>query len=125
MVGFVPAGTAPPPSSKPTESQPTYLVSNALPQGQSVDENRSLFDILQANKQKKQEEFEEKLKFKNQFRGLEGDEAEFLVCYPQRGRKLVRRKETQKSRELKVNRTVYSNLSAPQRMPGSGRSKKV
>jgi hypothetical protein len=80
MVGFVPAGTAPPPSSKPTESQPTYLVSNALPQGQSVDENRSLYDILQANKQKKQEEFEEKLKFKNQFRGLEGDEAEFLVC---------------------------------------------
>ncbi|KAI5808901.1 N-terminal domain of NEFA-interacting nuclear protein NIP30-domain-containing protein [Peziza echinospora] len=41
-------------------------------------EEKSLFEILQANKARKQEEFEEKLKFKNQFKPLDEDDVEYL-----------------------------------------------
>ncbi|CAH1269258.1 FAM192A [Branchiostoma lanceolatum] len=39
---------------------------------------RSLFDRLEEQKEKKQAEFEEQFKFKNQFRGLEEEETNFL-----------------------------------------------
>ncbi|PHH84863.1 hypothetical protein CDD83_1254 [Cordyceps sp. RAO-2017] len=41
-------------------------------------EERTLYDILQANKAAKQAAFEEKHKIKNQFRPLDDDEADFL-----------------------------------------------
>ncbi|CAI4216286.1 unnamed protein product [Parascedosporium putredinis] len=41
-------------------------------------EQKSLFDILQANKAAKQAAFEEKTKIRNQFRALDDDEIEFL-----------------------------------------------
>ncbi len=44
---------------------------------QHVD-GRSLFDQLKANKAKEQEEWDEAHKFKNQIRGIDDDEAEFL-----------------------------------------------
>ncbi|CAG0885464.1 unnamed protein product [Cyprideis torosa] len=45
---------------------------------QEVYDPRSLYEKLQAQKQAKQEEFEEARKFKNQLRGLDEDEAKFL-----------------------------------------------
>eukprot|EP00058_Branchiostoma_floridae_P017347 XP_002602835.1 hypothetical protein BRAFLDRAFT_236528 [Branchiostoma floridae] len=39
---------------------------------------RSLFDRLEEQKEKKQAEYEEQFKFKNQFRGLEEEETNFL-----------------------------------------------
>ncbi|XXG98845.1 hypothetical protein Hte_005175 [Hypoxylon texense] len=41
-------------------------------------ENRSLFDILQANKAAKQAAFEEQNRIRNQFRALDDDEIDFL-----------------------------------------------
>ena len=41
-------------------------------------ETRSLFDQLQAHKMAAQEAFEEKRALKNQIRGIDDDEAEFL-----------------------------------------------
>ena len=41
-------------------------------------ETRSLFDQLQAHKMAAQEDFEEKRALKNQIRGIDDDEAEFL-----------------------------------------------
>ncbi|KAF4585355.1 putative NEFA-interacting nuclear protein NIP30 [Ophiocordyceps camponoti-floridani] len=44
----------------------------------AAGEEKSLYDILQANKAAKQAAFEEKLRLKNQFRALDDDEADFL-----------------------------------------------
>ncbi len=41
-------------------------------------DTRSLFDQLKANRDKAQEEWDEAHKFKNQIRGIDDDEAEFL-----------------------------------------------
>ncbi|KAF8542710.1 N-terminal domain of NEFA-interacting nuclear protein NIP30-domain-containing protein [Trichophaea hybrida] len=89
--GFVPAGTILPPApavpenaidaawaaaraavSSSTTSAPTSTAPSA------PEDTRSLYEILQSNKARKQEEFEEKLKFKNQFRALDEEDVEFL-----------------------------------------------
>ncbi|KAF7543346.1 hypothetical protein G7046_g10019 [Stylonectria norvegica] len=44
----------------------------------ATSEERSLFDILEANKAAKQAAFEEQSKLRNQFRALDDDEVEFL-----------------------------------------------
>uniref|UniRef100_UPI00358EE889 PSME3-interacting protein-like isoform X2 n=1 Tax=Myxine glutinosa TaxID=7769 RepID=UPI00358EE889 len=49
-----------------------------LEKPEDVCDPRSLFEKLQEQKERKQAEFEEPLKFKNQVRGLEEDEAGFL-----------------------------------------------
>ncbi|PFH58048.1 hypothetical protein XA68_14234 [Ophiocordyceps unilateralis] len=49
-------------------------------------EEKSLYDILQANKAAKQAAFEEKHRLKNQFRALDDDEAEFLDDVRERSR---------------------------------------
>ena len=41
-------------------------------------DNRSLFERLEEQRVKKQEEWDEEHKFKNQFRGLDDDEVDFL-----------------------------------------------
>ncbi|KAI2621824.1 hypothetical protein GGR54DRAFT_83131 [Hypoxylon sp. NC1633] len=47
-------------------------------EGSGARENRSLFDILQANKAAKQAAFEEQNRIRNQFRALDDDEIDFL-----------------------------------------------
>ncbi|KAI5855725.1 N-terminal domain of NEFA-interacting nuclear protein NIP30-domain-containing protein [Tricharina praecox] len=94
--GFVPAGTILP--DTPLVSNPedaAWAAARAAVSGSSSSstagagastsvsatdpsDTRSLFEILQANKTRKQEEFAEKLKFKNQFRALDEDDVEFL-----------------------------------------------
>ncbi|KAK6495419.1 hypothetical protein TWF481_003443 [Arthrobotrys musiformis] len=61
----------------------------------SQDGGKSLFEVLQANKARKQEEIEEKLKFKNQFRSLDEGEVEFLdsIVSEQRAEEEAKKKE--------------------------------
>ncbi|KAF8474829.1 N-terminal domain of NEFA-interacting nuclear protein NIP30-domain-containing protein [Kalaharituber pfeilii] len=58
-------------------------------------EEKSLYEILQANKARKQEEFEEKLKFKHQFKQLDEDDVEFLdsIMSEQARTELLRKQE--------------------------------
>ena len=85
--GFVPAGTILPPTAPPEDAtdaawaaaRAAVSSSTSAPTPSSAPEDtRSLYDILQSNKARKQEEFEEKLKFKNQFRALDEGDVEFL-----------------------------------------------
>ncbi|KAK6531482.1 hypothetical protein TWF281_008287 [Arthrobotrys megalospora] len=61
----------------------------------SQDGGKSLYEVLQANKARKQEAFEEKLKFKNQFRSLDEGEVEFLdsIVSEQRAEEEAKKKE--------------------------------
>ncbi|KAF3932238.1 hypothetical protein ABW19_dt0200395 [Dactylella cylindrospora] len=61
----------------------------------SQEGGKSLFEVLQANKARKQEAFEEKLKFKNQFRSLDEGEVEFLdsIVSEQRAEEEAKQKE--------------------------------
>jgi len=61
---------------------------------------RSLFERLQENKDKKQAEFEEKIKFKNQFRGIDEDESNFLSSVSQRTAEIEREKREAERKEL-------------------------
>ncbi|KAK6363765.1 hypothetical protein TWF730_001181 [Orbilia blumenaviensis] len=61
----------------------------------SQEDGKSLYEVLQANKARKQEAFEEKLKFKNQFRSLDEGEVEFLdsIVSEQRAEEDAKKKE--------------------------------
>ncbi|RPA91069.1 hypothetical protein L873DRAFT_349998 [Choiromyces venosus 120613-1] len=83
--GFVSAGTAIPEDtpSEPSHLDPWTAAQTAVeaakkPKEEEVQDEPSLYEILQANKAKKQEEFEEKLKFKNQFKTLDEDDVDYL-----------------------------------------------
>ncbi|THY33241.1 hypothetical protein D6D00_01047 [Aureobasidium pullulans] len=100
MSRFVSGGTV----DKPTERDDEWL--KAQEQIEAVrrkkeDESRqhegkSLYEVLQANKDAKQEAFEEAAKLKNQFRSLDQDEVEFLdtVMETTRAKEDAVRKET-------------------------------
>ncbi|KAL4942276.1 hypothetical protein BDV06DRAFT_222296 [Aspergillus oleicola] len=66
------------------------------------DGGKSLFDVLQQNKMAKQEEFEEKIKLKNQFRALDEDEVDFLdsIMESTRAQEATVKKETAEQLEL-------------------------
>ncbi|KAL4796424.1 N-terminal domain of NEFA-interacting nuclear protein NIP30-domain-containing protein [Aspergillus venezuelensis] len=66
------------------------------------DGGKSLFDVLQQNKMAKQEEFEEKIKLKNQFRSLDEDEVDFLdsILESTRAQEATVKKETAEQLEL-------------------------
>ncbi|KAI2790197.1 hypothetical protein POX_d05703 [Penicillium oxalicum] len=80
--GFVSAGT----NEEPAERDDAWLrVQKELEEerrrkaeiGQQKD-GKSLYEVLQQNKMAKQEQHEEKMRLKNQFRALDEDEVEFL-----------------------------------------------
>ncbi|KEQ73630.1 hypothetical protein M436DRAFT_45896 [Aureobasidium namibiae CBS 147.97] len=82
MSRFVSGGTV----DKPTERDDEWLKAQETIEAarrKKEDEARqhggkSLYEVLQANKDAKQEAFEEAAKLKNQFRSLDQDEVEFL-----------------------------------------------
>ena len=106
--GFVSAGTAIPEDTSSESPRPDpWSVAQAAVEAakkpkeeEEAQDDRSLYEILQANKgitlypherrvancgesaAKKQEEFEEKLKFKNQFKTLDEDDVDYLVGLP-------------------------------------------
>ena len=106
--GFVSAGTAIPEDTSSESPRPDpWSVAQAAVEAakkpkeeEEAQDERSLYEILQTNKgitlyphkrkvancgesaAKKQEEFEEKLKFKNQFKTLDEDDVDYLVGPP-------------------------------------------
>ncbi|CEJ59033.1 Putative Podospora anserina S mat genomic DNA chromosome 6, supercontig 4 [Penicillium brasilianum] len=80
--GFVSAGT----NEEPVERDDAWIRAQKeleeerrlkAEAGQQKD-GKSLFEVLQQNKMAKQEQFEEKIRLKNQFRALDEDEIDFL-----------------------------------------------
>ncbi|KNE99439.1 hypothetical protein PSTG_07366 [Puccinia striiformis f. sp. tritici PST-78] len=75
-------------------------------------DGRSLYEKLKETKDKKQEAFEEKLKFKNQFRALDDEEVAFLddAAEEQRAIEIAKQEEIQKEmrrfKEAIATRTV-------------------
>ncbi|KAH0386433.1 hypothetical protein KCU92_g2582, partial [Aureobasidium melanogenum] len=100
MSRFVSGGTV----DKPTERDDEWLKAQEQIEAarrKKEDENRqhggkSLYEVLQANKDAKQEAFEEAAKLKNQFRSLDQDEVEFLdtVMESTRAKEEAVKKET-------------------------------
>ncbi|KAG0638277.1 N-terminal domain of NEFA-interacting nuclear protein NIP30-domain-containing protein [Tuber brumale] len=83
--GFVSAGATIPedtsgesPRLDPWSAAQAAVEAAKKPKEEEAQDDRSLYEILQANKAKKQEEFEEKLKFKNQFKTLDEDDVDYL-----------------------------------------------
>ncbi|KAJ5898360.1 hypothetical protein N7504_008648 [Penicillium tannophilum] len=80
--GFVSAGT----TDQPIERDDEWLkVQQELEEERrkkaeigKQNDGKSLFEVLQQNKMAKQEQFEQKIRLKNQFRSLDEDEVEFL-----------------------------------------------
>ncbi|XP_077975896.1 PSME3-interacting protein-like [Styela clava] len=75
---------------------------------EEVHDSRSLFERLQEQKDKKQDEFEEQLKFKNQFRGIDQDESNFLSDVSKRNFELDKQKRDEEKRELEDFRTAVA-----------------
>ncbi|KAG9634481.1 hypothetical protein KCU95_g18801, partial [Aureobasidium melanogenum] len=100
MSRFVSGGTV----DKPTERDEEWLKAQEQIEAarrKKEGENRqhggkSLYEVLQANKDAKQEAFEEAAKLKNQFRSLDQDEVEFLdtVMESTRAKEEAMKKET-------------------------------
>uniref|UniRef100_A0A8C6SP08 Proteasome activator subunit 3 interacting protein 1 n=1 Tax=Neogobius melanostomus TaxID=47308 RepID=A0A8C6SP08_9GOBI len=67
---------------------------------EEVYDPRSLFERLQEQKDKKQEEFEEQLKFKNMVRGLDEDETSFLDEVSRQQSLVEKRRRDEEKQEL-------------------------
>lgn len=71
---------------------------------EAIKDTRSLFDQLQANKAKEQEEWDEARKFKNQIRGIDDEEAEFLDEVDDARLRVERLRRLEERQELEVLR---------------------
>lgn len=70
---------------------------------------RSLYERLEEQKEKKQFEFDEKLKFKNQFRGIDQDESDFLQRVNTRTNELEKEKALEEQKLLEEFRNSVSH----------------
>ncbi|XP_029952935.1 PSME3-interacting protein isoform X3 [Salarias fasciatus] len=84
-------------------------------------DHRSLFERLQEQKDKKQEEFEEQLKFKNMVRGLDEDETSFLdevsrqQCLVEKQRRDEEKKELLEYRSARVKQASVDSKREPEK----------
>lgn len=81
-------------------------------EAQSGEGDKSLYEVLQANKAAKQAAFEEASKLKNQFRALDDDEVEFLDGVRERRRAEEERLRRETEEGLKGFRELQSKVSA-------------
>ncbi|GAA5837639.1 hypothetical protein JCM11251_002031 [Rhodosporidiobolus azoricus] len=79
---------------------------------------RSLYEKLQEQKNKKQEAFEEQLKFKNHFRSLDEDEVSFLDSMVDESNEEERERQRQIRDELQGFRAAVTKRGAPPPPPG-------
>ncbi|KAF2638122.1 hypothetical protein P280DRAFT_520707 [Massarina eburnea CBS 473.64] len=99
MSNFISAGTTEAPISRDAEwhaAQAEIEERHRIKHEQNkLQDGKSLFDVLQANKEAKQEAFEEAAKLKHQVRGLDDVESGFLETLGERERavELERRRE--------------------------------
>jgi len=88
------------------------------PPEEPVD-NRSLYDRLQEQKNMKQEEFDKEHMLKNQVRGLDDDEANFLETVSRRQEEIVREREEEEEKVIAeyrnsiANQVVSDRIAAP------------
>lgn len=73
---------------------------SSLPKPDEEYDPRSLFERLQANKDAKQEKFDETWKLSNQFRGIDEGESEFLAAVAKEKAEDERRKRDAERKEL-------------------------
>lgn len=83
-------------------------------------EEKSLYEVLQANKAAKQAQFEEASKLKNQFRALDDDEVEFLDGVRERRRAEEERLRRETEEGLKGFRELQSKISAGEAVDAEG-----
>jgi len=77
---------------------------------EAAPDNRSLFDRLQEQKMRKQEEFEESHKLKNLVKGLDDDEADFLELVDKTKMDLERKKRIEEMKELNEFRSQMAEI---------------
>nr|CAB3244400.1 protein FAM192A-like [Phallusia mammillata] len=77
---------------------------------EEVYDPRSLFDRLQEQKDKKQNEFEESIKFKNQFRGIDKTEADFLDMVSTQASLIEKQKKDEEKKELEEFRAAVRTV---------------
>ncbi|XP_076849752.1 PSME3-interacting protein isoform X2 [Brachyhypopomus gauderio] len=75
-------------------------------------DSRSLFERLQEQKDKKQEEFEEQFKFKNMVRGLDEDETSFLDEVSRQQSLVEKQRRDEERQEIKEYRSALKKLAA-------------
>ncbi|KAJ8398594.1 hypothetical protein AAFF_G00421220 [Aldrovandia affinis] len=73
---------------------------------------RSLFERLQEQKDKKQEEFEEQFKFKNMVKGLDEDESHFLDEVSRQQSLVEKQRRDEELKELKESHNARTKLTA-------------
>ncbi|KAK2755878.1 hypothetical protein FQN54_005674 [Arachnomyces sp. PD_36] len=104
--GFVSGGTVDEPKERDAEwlkaQQELEEARRRKIEERKQDGGKSLYEILQQNKNAKQEAFEESIRLKNQFRSLDEDEVEFLdsVLESTRSQEAAIKKETNEQLEL-------------------------
>ncbi|XP_055078350.1 PSME3-interacting protein isoform X2 [Periophthalmus magnuspinnatus] len=79
---------------------------------EEVYDPRSLFERLQEQKDKKQEEFEEQFKFKNMVRGLDEDETSFLDEVSRQQSLVEKRRRDEEKLELQEYRSAIAKHTA-------------
>ncbi|XP_052388120.1 PSME3-interacting protein isoform X1 [Carassius gibelio] len=72
---------------------------------------RSLYERLQEQKDKKQEEYEEQFKFKNMVKGLDEDETSFLDEVSQKQSLIEKHRRDEEAQELKEYRSALQKLA--------------
>ena len=80
---------------------------------------RSLFEQLQAHKQAKDAELDDKFKLSNQFRGLDQDESDFLAQANAQKRQDETLRVQREKEELEAFRAAQAKQSPPLPLPGN------
>lgn len=97
---------------------------------EQVLDNKTLYERLQEQKQKKQDEWDEQHQLKNMIRGLDGDETVFLDLVAKQQEEIANRRFNEESQELKEYRDAvsqfHSTISVPtdSKPPGSAVSQR-
>ncbi|KAA1065366.1 hypothetical protein PGT21_013623 [Puccinia graminis f. sp. tritici] len=103
------------------EWKATYqrLGQEAPPMPNEEYDGRSLYEKLKETKDKKQEAFEEKLKFKNQFRALDDEEVAFLDDAAEEKRAIEMAKQEEIQKEMKRFKEAIASRTAETPVIGS------
>uniref|UniRef100_A0A8C1IG56 Proteasome activator subunit 3 interacting protein 1 n=1 Tax=Cyprinus carpio TaxID=7962 RepID=A0A8C1IG56_CYPCA len=83
---------------------------------EEVYDPRSLYERLQEQKDKKQEEYEEQFKFKNMVKGLDEDETSFLDEVSRQQSLIEKHRRDEETQELKEYRISFCTLNALQKL---------
>ncbi|XP_029186590.2 PSME3-interacting protein-like [Acropora millepora] len=86
-----------------------------------VFDNKTLYERLQEQKQKKQDEWEEQHQLKNLIRGLDGDETVFLDLVTKQQEEIANRRFNEESQELREYRDAVSQFQSAISVPSDSK----